>query len=129
MPMGFPVQGWIVAAGIFDIAFAVFHALFPIIFRWDERLKRLDPVNRAIMRTLNIMMALVMLAGGLAFALLPGVVAADRLGRGMLFAAAGLWLIRGALQGPMFGLAHPASKAMVLVFALGVALHAVPAWP
>jgi hypothetical protein len=127
--MGVPVQAWVVAAGLYDLAFASFHALFPVIFRWSESLARLDAVNRGILHTLNVMLSLVFLAAGLAFTLLADLVAADRLGRGLLLASAGFWLVRGALQGPMFGLTHPWSKALLPIFALGVILHAVPAWP
>lgn len=127
--MGASAQGWIVAAGGFDLALAAVHALFPLIFRWDQRLKKLDPVTRGILRTLNVMLTLVFLAVGLLFCFGAPTVVSDPLGRGMLFAAAGFWAIRALVQGPMFGLQHPVSVALAALFAGGAVLHAVPAWP
>jgi hypothetical protein len=127
--MGGAAQGWIVAAGGFDLAFAAFHALFPVLFGWNQRLKKLDPINRGILRTLNVMVTLVLLGIGLLFCFGAATVASDPLGRGLLFAGAVFWAVRALIQGPMFGLQHPASVALAAVLAGGAIMHAVPAWP
>jgi hypothetical protein len=119
----------IAAAGAYDLAFALFHLCFPLIFRWRSRLAKLDPVNRAIVHTLNLMLVFVFAGAGAGLAAKPEVVAADPLGRGLLFLGAGFWLLRTALQPMMFGLRHWASKLLFVVFVAGVALHAAPAWP
>ncbi|WP_406856947.1 hypothetical protein ABEG18_04745 [Alsobacter sp. KACC 23698] len=119
----------IAAAGAYDLAFALFHLGFPLIFRWRSRLGKLDPVNRAVVQTLNLMLVFVFAGAGAGLAAKPEVIAADPLGRGLLFLGAGFWLVRAALQPVMFGLRHWASKLIFLVFLAGAALHAAPAWP
>jgi hypothetical protein len=119
----------IATAGAYDLAFAVFHLCFPLVFRWRSRLAKLDPVNRGIVHTLNLMLAFLFAAGGAALGAKPDVIAADPLGRGLLFIGAGFWLLRAALQPVMFGLRHWASKLLFVVFIAGAALHAAPAWP
>jgi len=40
------------AAGLFDLALAVFHMLFWRLFGWPGRLAALDPVNRGLVPVL-----------------------------------------------------------------------------
>ncbi|PSC05752.1 hypothetical protein SLNSH_07175 [Alsobacter soli] len=119
----------IAIAGGYDLAFAACHLALPLALRWRSRLAKLDPVNRGVVKTLNLMLVLVFAGVGAALAFGPAAVASDQLGRGLLFAAAGFWLLRAALQPVMFGLGHWMSKALLVVFLAGAALHAAPAWP
>ncbi|GGH14310.1 hypothetical protein GCM10007036_13530 [Alsobacter metallidurans] len=126
---GLSATSLIGAAGAFDLAFAAFHLAFPLLFRWRSRLAKLDPVNRGILVTLNLMLVFVFAAAGAVLALKPDLVATDALGRGFLFLGAGFWALRAALQPLIFGLDHWASKLLLVVFLAGVTLHAAPAWP
>ena len=130
MPVRPPSTHELIAlAGAYDLAFAIFHLGFPLIFRWRQRLAKLDPVNRGIVHVLNLMLAYVFAASGTALLLRPDVVAADPLGRGLLFLGAGFWMLRAALQPVVFGLQHWASRVLMALFVAGALLHGIPAWP
>lgn len=122
------VQGWIVAAGWFNLAFAFFHAAFWWLFRWNSELARLRPVNRAIMQVLNVMLTYIFVATACLQLARPEALATAEAGRLMLAGMTGFWLLRAAVQ-PMFrGVGGwPVQTLFYLLFLVGAALHGM-AW-
>lgn len=45
---------FIYAGGVLHIGWAVFHLLFPRIFKWGSALEPLDTVNRSIYQVINL---------------------------------------------------------------------------
>jgi len=118
----------VLAAGIFDLLLALFHVAFWRLFGWKERLVALDSVNRSIMPVMNIALIILFAVIGLALCLYPADVLQTGLGRFLLGGMTAFWVIRAAVQQPYFGLRHPASIALQLVFVLGAGLHVYPLW-
>jgi len=118
----------VLAAGIFDLLFALFHVMFWRLFGWKERLRSLDSVNRSLMPVMNIALIILFAVIGLALCLYPADVLQTGLGRFLLGGMTAFWVIRAAVQQPYFGLRHPASIALQLVFVLGAGLHVYPLW-
>lgn len=120
--------GLILSAGLFNLALAIFHLFFWRIFRWQQELPRLGMANLGIMQVLNLCLTYVFVVAACIFFLFPLEVATTGLGRFLLFAMAGFWLIRAIFQPMFFGLNHPLSTALLGVFIVGVLLHGLAWW-
>ena len=117
-------QGWIYAAAGYNVALAVFHLGFWRLFRWREELAKLRPVNRGVMQVMNIMLIFLFLSMA---ALLVGraeEVSGTSLGRTLLIASTGFWLLRAMLQ-PLFWASLPRTTnlAFAVLFLVGAGLH------
>lgn len=120
--------GLILAAGLFNLAFAVFHLFFWRVFGWQQELPRLGMANRGIMQVLNLCLTYVFAVAACIFLLFPLEVASTDLGRFLLLAMAGFWLTRTIFQPMFFALNHPLSVALFGVFILGALIHGFAWW-
>ncbi|MGQ0835157.1 MAG: hypothetical protein ACT4O5_09605 [Gammaproteobacteria bacterium] len=121
-------SGLIVTAGLFNLAFAIFHLFFWRLFDWQKELPRLGISNRGIMQVLNLCMTYVFAVTASVLFLFPNEVAGTELGRFLLIAIAGFWLARAIFQPMFFGLQHPLSVVLLGVFILGTILHGLAWW-
>lgn len=116
------------AGGVFNIGMVLFHASFWRLFRWNEDLKNISFLNRAIMQVLNISLTLVFAM----FAWISFVQAHELLttplGHNLLILMAVFWLARSIQQIIFFKLRHPLSWVFLLVFFSGFGLYAIPAF-
>lgn len=109
------------AAGLLDVGFALFHALFWRLFGWPARLAPAGGLNSAITRTLNAVLIFVFAVYGAALLWHPG-------GSWLLpLAGAGFWTLRLVLQFLWFDLKPWPSKLIAAVFALAAAVHLLAA--
>jgi hypothetical protein len=118
----------LIAAGLFNLAFALFHLFFWPLFNWAQELPRLSVANRGIVPVLNICLTYVFALTAALLLLLPLQVAGTELGRLLLVAGSGFWLLRAILQPIFFPLRHPLSATLFGVFILGTILHALAWW-
>ena len=113
----------VMAAGIYNLAFAGFHLAFWRLFGWGREIARMSPVNAAILQVLNLCLTLVFVLAGAVCLFHSAELVGTDLGHFILFAMGAFWLFRLVLQPMYFGLGHPASRVMVVVFAVGTVLH------
>lgn len=119
-------EALILAGGMFNAAFAVFHLFFWRLFRWKTELARLTSLNRAVVQVLNLSLTFVfVIFAYVSFAHVPALLTTD-LGRSLLFLIALLWYLRAVEQIVFFGLRKPLSAAFFVVFVIGGALYTVP---
>lgn len=118
----------IVAAGLFNLAFALFHLFFWRLFDWPQELARLGAVNRGIAQVLNLCLTYLFAVAAAVLLLLPSAAFGTDLGRFFLFAWTGFWLLRAFLQPMFFGLEHRLSAALFGVFILGSVIHGWAWW-
>jgi hypothetical protein len=114
----------LLAAGLADLGFALFHLAFWRLFGWPQRLEASGALNSAITRTLNVMLTFVFLAYGGALlwqAQSPAVPAA------LPLAGAAFWSLRLVLQWLWFDLRPLASRLVTGAFALAAGLHLLAA--
>jgi len=121
-------SGLIVAAACFNLAFAIFHLFFWRLFRWQQELSRLNMANRGIMQVLNLCLIYVFASTAALLFLFPIEVAGTELGRFLLAAMTGFWLLRAILQPMFFRLQHPFSKTLFGLFILGTTIHGLAWW-
>lgn len=118
---------WLLYAGAaFNLGFLVFHLLFRRLFRWDEQLPRLTPVNRGVMVVLNWCLMIVFAGFAVLSLLFAEALLSSPLGHAILAFIAVFWLLRAAQQPVYFGFRDPVSKAFTAVFLLGAAFYAAP---
>jgi hypothetical protein len=117
---------FVLAAGLFDLALAAFHVTFWKLFDWPEQLKPLDPINRGILQVANLALICLFALLGIALMFAPPEASRTAFGQILLGGLSLFWLARAAVQAPYFGLKHPVSILLTLVFLLGAALHALP---
>lgn len=113
----------IVAAGVFDLAIAVFHILLGRLLGWPEKLEVLDRSNRAAMRFLNIALIVLLTTIGLAFLFFTGEVQTTPLGQFLVGAMLMFWFVRLVLQPIYLGWLSRSSLKAIPVLIVGVLLH------
>ena len=116
----------VMAAGLFNLALAAFHVTFWKLFDWPETLKPLDPINRGILQVANLALVCLFALLGIVLMFAPPNAAGTLFGRLLLGGLALFWLGRAIVQAPFFGLTHPASILITLIFLFGAVLHALP---
>jgi hypothetical protein len=114
----------IVAAGLFNLAIAVFHVLLGRLLGWPEKLEGLDRSNRAAMRLLNTALIVLLTAIGLAFSFFTSDVRATALGQFLVAAMLMFWFVRLILQPIHLGWTSQSSLRAIPVLIVGVVLHA-----
>jgi hypothetical protein len=113
-------------AGVFDLAFAVFHLRFWKVFRWHDELPKLSRANRGIMQVLNLCLTYVFVVMAAACLFMPDELISIRVGQFALGSFALFWALRTAYQPLFFGLKHPLSVGLFVAFIVGTAIHAIP---
>jgi hypothetical protein len=116
------------AAGVLYAALALFHLGFWRLFRWRDELSRLGSVNRGVMQVLNLCLTYLFVVAAAGFCFYPAEIVAAGVGRVLLAALAGFWLLRAAYQPWFFGLRHGLSISLFVSFAALAVLHATAWW-
>jgi len=112
------------AGGIYSLGFAIFHVFFWKLFNWGRDLRKLSPVNRAIMQIMNLCLILV-------FAMMAYVsffhakeMTESSIGRTLLFFFALFWLARTVEQFIFLRISSWIVHALSAVFAAGTMIYA-----
>lgn len=112
--------------GIFNLLFALFHLSFWRIFNWQQDLKSIRFVNRAIMQILNLCLTFVFFI----FAYISFNYAYDllitRLGNSILVSISVFWFLRAFMQIAFFGLKNKISVLLFVLFLLGGFIYFYP---
>lgn len=114
------------AGGVLHLGWAIFHLLFPRIFKWPERLAEMDSVNRGIYQVLNLCLIFYfVVAAYLSFVFAPELLN-SALGKKLIAVFTAFWLLRFGLQFKFFRAVHPASLLLNLAFLLTMACYGYP---
>ncbi len=115
------------AGGIYCIGFVVFHLLFWRIFKWNEDLRSLSFINRAIMQVVNLSLTFSFIIFGYISLVHTNELLSSSLGQSLLILIALFWLARSIEQAVFFKLNHWGSFAFLLIFLTGSMLYGIPA--
>jgi len=116
----------LIAGGIFNLAFAIFHILFWKIFNWKTELKKLDFMNSAIMQVLNLCLTFCFLIFAYISFFHHKELLTTSIGKSLLAGISIFWLLRAIEQIIFFGIKHWQSIIFLLVFVGGAILYAIP---
>jgi hypothetical protein len=114
------------AGGALHAGWAVFHLFFPRLFRWEQALAGMDPVNRGIYQVLNLCLTFYFAAAAYLSVFYAPELLQDGLGHKLIAVFAAFWLLRLALQFRFFRAAHPVSLLLILMFAVTAASYLYP---
>lgn len=116
----------IILGGIFNLLIAIFHLSFWRIFNWNQDLKSLRFVNRAVMQILNLCLTFVFFI----FAYLSFTYTYDllitRLGHSILISISVFWFLRAFMQVVFFGLKNRISVLFFVLFLIGGIIYIYP---
>jgi len=104
----------LITLGVMNVLFALFHIGFWKIFDWKHDLARLQPINRAIMQTLNLVLIYLFLGFAALSIVLAGADSLGGLERALCAFVGGVFLLRAALQLPLFGTRHLAAGTAII---------------
>lgn len=114
------------AGGVLHVGWALFHLLFPRIFKWRESLAQLDITNRNIYQVLNLCLTFYfVVAAYISLAFGPEMLT-SALGRKLIAIFGAFWLLRLGLQFRFFKAVHPISLLLSLFFALTAGVYFYP---
>ncbi len=116
----------LLAGGIYNLAFAVFHLFFWRLFDWKKDLASLTPTNRSVMQILNLCLTFMIGVMSYVSLMLPNEMLGTSLGRSLLVAFAAFWFLRMLEQIMVFEVKSRLSTAFTLIFLLGSLLYVLP---
>ncbi len=119
-------QTAVILAGLHSLGFAVFHAGFWRMFRWPQSLQQTTLANRAIVQIANVQLIWLFAFVAGACLLFPRELVSTPLGRALLLAMSGFWLVRLVGQWIWLRFNHAGLHLLNVLFAIGAALFA---WP
>jgi hypothetical protein len=119
---------FVVLAGIFNLAFALFHMAFWRLFQWPASLGSMGHINRGILYVLNLALTAIFILTGVLLLVYPDDVENTGLGLALLWGLTLFWLARAAVQPAVFGLKRRLSIVLFLVFLFGAGVHGLAAW-
>ena len=117
---------FIMAGGLLHAGWAVFHLLFPRVFKWGQRLAQVDPVNQRLMPVLNLCLTFYFFAAAYLSFIFADDLVSTALGRKLLAILSAFWLFRLSLQFRFFQVLHPASLVLIPLFGATMACYAIP---
>lgn len=115
------------AGGIFNLGFTVFHLFFSKLFDWKRDLASLTPVNRSVMKILNLCLTFMIFMMAYVSLFLSREMLTTSLGSLLLVAFALFWFFRMLEQIFLFEVKGTLSVVFTLIFLIGSLLYLVPA--
>jgi len=118
----------LVGGGLLHLGWGVFHLLFSRVFSWPKSLAGLDPLNRGVMKIMNLCLVFVFFSLGYLSLVHGGLLTAPGLGRIILSLTGLFWVFRFVLQLVFFKPGHPVSLVLSGFFLLTAAAYLYPFW-
>jgi hypothetical protein len=113
--------------GVYNIVLVIFHLLFWRLFDWENDLRKLSFLNRAIMQVLNLSLSLVFIMFSYISLAHTHELLSTSLGHSLLILMTLFWVARSIEQIVFFKLNHWGSVAFLAFFLAGAVLYAIPA--
>lgn len=114
---------WIIAAGVYNLGFGLFHLAFWRLLKWKEELPRLSATNRAVMQALNLCLTFFFFLGAYLFFVHAEEIRVTGVGGAVAMGMLGFWIFRLVLQFVLFDLKKAVHRILLGSFVAGVVLH------
>lgn len=125
--MNSPAEVSLFAGGVFNLGFTIFHLFFSKLFDWKRDLATLTPVNRSVMKILNLCLTFMIFMMAYVSLFLPQEMLTTSLGSLLLVAFALFWFFRMLEQIFVFEVKGALSALFTVIFLVGSLLYLVPA--
>lgn len=117
----------ILAGGIYNLFFALYHCGFWKMFNWSAELEKLDFNNKWVMQVLNIQTIYYFIFTAVICFVFKNELLTTKVGKWFLIGTAGFWFIRAMEQFVYWEMGAASTIIMVLFFLLGSILFLIPA--
>lgn len=117
----------ILAGGIYNIFWALYHCGFWKMFNWNTELEKLDFNNKWVMQILNIQTIYYLIFTAIICFVFKKELLTTQIGKWFLIGTAGFWFIRAMEQFVYWEFGTTSTIIVVLFFLLGSALFLIPA--
>lgn len=119
--------GLIIAGGVYDLGFAIFHLTFWKVFRWKEDLFKISRLNSGIFQIINLCLTFIFfLMAYVSFFHINDLMTTG-LGMALLTGFALFWLLRMVEQIVFFGFKRRVSVIFTALFLLGCLIYVAAA--
>jgi hypothetical protein len=119
--------GLIIAGGVYDLGFAIFHLTFWKVFRWKKDLANVSRLNSGIFQIINLCLTFIFfLMAYVSFFHINDLLTTG-LGMALLIGFALFWLLRMVEQIIFFTLRKRTSVMFTIVFLLGCLIYVAAA--
>lgn len=112
-------------AALFNFVFGVFHLFFWKLLKWEDQLKRVSLVNKAVVQTLNICLTFIFLLIAYIFFFHSDEILTTSIGRVLLLGMALFWSVRVVAQLYFFNLKERIHQFLLLIFVCGIVIHII----
>lgn len=117
---------FVIVGGVFNLSWAIFHVYFPKFFKWDKALKKIDPINRAVMHIQSIFLLITFLIFSSAAFLFTDELISTNLGKYLIASFGIFWFIRSLVNIYFFGIKDKKADFFLLIFIFGFVIHLIP---
>lgn len=114
------------AGGAAHLGWAIFHLFFARIFKWNQALPKLDPINQRVYPILNLCLTFWFAAAAYLSLAYAGELMTTPLGHKLIAIMAAFWMLRFGLQQRFFKVANPLSLFMSALFLITMGLYIYP---
>lgn len=114
---------WVIACGVYNLAFGLFHLTFWRLLHWREQLPKLSWTNWAVMQALNLCLTFFFFLAASLYLIYPKELQTSSLGAAVAVGILGFWILRTVLQLVLFDLKHRVHQILLVVFGVGILLH------
>ena len=112
--------------GFHSLVFALFHIGFWKIFKWNEKLKKIDFVNKGIMQILNVQIIFYFFFVAFLCMTFPAELLNTKLGNVFMLGCSLFWLIRTVQQFIFFKANSYFTYILIVMFIIGTIIFALP---
>lgn len=124
------IKGMLIAGGVLNALFAIFHVFFWKMFKWPSSLMCLDLNNRAIIQTFNLVTIVILLFFAIVSFFFIEQLSTSSLGSVVMLTIAVFWLTRAVCEFVYWGEAWNMSSWIILVLCMAIiALYVIPVIP
>lgn len=116
----------LILGGIYNLLIAIFHLSFWRIFNWNNDLKSIRFVNRAIMQILNLSLTFVFFIFAYISFSYTYELLITRLGHTIIASISVFWFLRAFMQVAFFGMKNKVSVLIFIIFLIGGIIYLYP---
>lgn len=119
----------LIIGGIHSLFFGVFHCMFWSKLHWKKELKKINPINGAVMQILNLRLIYIFFLHSLLCLFFANELLHTALGNFLLGGSALFWLgrtIEQFIYSRQLPFKNPVNRTLTLMFIAGTIIYAIP---
>lgn len=116
-------MSWIIACGIYNLCFGLFHLAFWRLLHWRDQLPRLSETNQAVVQALNLCLTFFFFLVAYIYLQHGDELRTTGIGKTAAVGMLLFWLFRTGQQLTLFDLKKRVHQLLLGIFCLGIFMH------